>query len=121
MLGDTAQFSERVIGLFPKSKLPFDRLNHASQSGKVAIVQAKPTSQFPDTLDRVQIRAIRWQVAHQELGFLLCPPSRVELGVVILGVVDNHHYPATGPAAALPQLAKKVLAAGAGGGIIGAA
>jgi hypothetical protein len=62
MSGNGAQPSERFIGLFPIGELLFNCLDYAFQSGEVTIVQAKSAGQFPDALDRIQIRAVGRQV-----------------------------------------------------------
>jgi hypothetical protein len=47
----------------------------------MAMVQAKPASQFPDALDQVQLRDPWRQAAQPELGFPLCLPGCEEFGV----------------------------------------
>src|SRR6266568_4520977 len=108
MLGHGTQLSERFIGLCPVCKLPFDCLDHACERGEVTIVEAQPARQLPDPLDRIQIRAIGWQVTQYELGFLLRSPLCVKLGMVILGIIRDHDHPVPGPTAAPVQLAKKI-------------
>src|SRR5208282_1271637 len=103
MLGHATQPSERFIGLFPVCELPFNCLNHACQRGKVPIVQAKTARQLPDALNRIQIRAVGWQVTQCELRFLLRTPCSMKLGLVILGIVRNDDDLASGSAAALAQ------------------
>jgi len=107
MLGNSTKFPERLIRLRPARKPYFDRLHDAVQRREVTIVQSKPTSQFPDPFNRIQIRTVRRQVTHPKIGLLLGPPLGVKLGVVILGVIRDHHHLATGPAATLAQLTKK--------------
>ena len=107
ILGDGTQSSERLIGLRPRSKLLLDRSHNCRQSWKVAIVQAKTPRQFPDSLDWIQIRAIRRQVTQGEFRALLRPPIGVKLGMVIPGVIRNHDHSAFGSAAALTQFTKK--------------
>src|SRR5579862_8775971 len=108
MLADGTQLSKCFIGLFPVSELSFHSLQHASQRGEIAIMEAEPSRQLPNPLDRIQIRAVRRQVTQHELRFLLHPPLGMQLGMVILGVIGNHDHPASSPATAVAQLAQKV-------------
>jgi len=67
-------------------------------------VQAKPSRQFPDAFDGIQIRAVGRQVAQGKLRFLFRPPR----GVVVAGVINDHDHTPSGPPAALPQLGQKI-------------
>src|SRR6516225_3869020 len=108
MLSDVTQFSKCFIRLFPVSELSFHCLQHACQCGEVMIMEAEPSRQPPDPLDRIQIRAVGRQVTQHELRFLLHPPLGMQLSMVILGVIRNHDHPASSLTAALAQVAKKV-------------
>jgi hypothetical protein len=71
-------------------------------------MQAEPPRQFPNALDGVQVRTVRWQVAQSESGLLCGPPLSVKFGVVIFGIVDDHHNAPPGALAALPQFSQKI-------------
>jgi hypothetical protein len=66
-------------------------------------MQTEPPRQFPNPFDGIQVRAVGRQVAQGEFGLLLRPPSRVQRGVMIFGVVDDHHHAPSRPSAAAPQ------------------
>ena len=55
-------------------------------------MQTKPTSEFPDPVDRIQLGAIGWQVVQCELCDVLFAPLPMEPGVVVLGIVGDHHH-----------------------------
>jgi hypothetical protein len=71
MLSHRAQLSEEFIGLLPVFELPFGGFDYFFQRGEITIVEAKPPRQFPDPLDRIQIRAIGRQETQFELRLLL--------------------------------------------------
>jgi len=54
-------------------------------------MDTKPTREFPDALRGVQFRAVGRQEVQAETFRLLLPPVAVQSGVVISGVVGNHH------------------------------
>jgi len=56
-------------------------------------METAPTREFPHTLRGIQLRAVRRQeVKGETLGSFL-PPVPVESGMVVFGVVGNHHHP----------------------------
>src|ERR1039457_1371592 len=55
-------------------------------------MDTKTAREFPDALRRVQFRAVGRQEVQTETFRLLLPPVLVESGVVISGVVGNHHH-----------------------------
>jgi len=55
-------------------------------------MDTKPTREFPDALRGVQFRAVGRQEVQAETFRLLLPPVPVQSGVVIAGVVGNHHH-----------------------------
>ena len=55
-------------------------------------MNAKPMGEFPNALRGVQFRAVGRQEVQAETFRLLLPPVSVQSGVVISGVVGNHHH-----------------------------
>jgi hypothetical protein len=88
--------------------LRFDRRNHSTEVGEVAIVKAEAPRQFPNALNWVQVRTVGRQVAQSELRLLLGPPRGVQFGVVIFGVVANYHHAPPGASTALPERGQKI-------------
>ncbi len=80
------------MGFGPVCKLRFDGESDIAQAGKVAVMNTKPTPEFPDPLRRVQFRAAGRQEVQAEMFRLLLPPVAVQPGMVISGVVGNHHH-----------------------------
>ena len=67
-------------------------------------MEAKPTGEFPDPFDGIQIRAIGRQEVQAELGSLLTAPLQMEFGAMILGVVTDGQNAVAGNCADLPKL-----------------
>ena len=55
-------------------------------------MNTQPTREFPHALRGIQFRAVGWQEVQAETFRLLLPPVAVQSGVVISGVVGNHHH-----------------------------
>src|SRR6516225_6106077 len=102
-----AKSPERLVGARPLSELCFYRFHNTAQGRKVSVVQTQASGQLPDTLYRIQIRAVGRQVAQHELRLLLDAPVGVERRMVILGIIRDHHDPPPGAAAAVAQMAQK--------------
>ena len=62
------------MGLIQSAKLLFDGINDAVKEAEVAVVQTKTAGKFPDSFDRVQIRAIWRQEIQTELSLLMLLP-----------------------------------------------
>jgi hypothetical protein len=87
---------ELVIRAAPFGELPFDGFGDAIQEAEIAIVQAKATRQFPNSLNRVQFRTVRREEIQSELRLLLLPPREMEPGSVVWGVVADQDHAAPG-------------------------
>ena len=73
-------------------------------------MDTKPARQFPDALGGVQFRAVgRQEIQAEALGFLLSPVP-VQAGVMILGVVGNHHCPSRPARAGRTELLQELPA-----------
>jgi len=77
---------------------------------EVAIVQTSAAGQLPDTLDRVQLRAVGRQVIEREVLGVLLPPVPVKAGVVVFRIVGNDDHTSSASAAGRPQVAEKIPA-----------
>jgi hypothetical protein len=73
-------------------------------------MNAKPTREFPDTFRGVQFRAVGRQEVQVEAFRLLLPPVVVQPGVVIAGVVGNHHHLSSPASAAGTELLQELPA-----------
>src|SRR5580658_28676 len=75
-------------------------------------MQTAPPSQLPDPFDRIEFWTIGRQKMQTKVIFDFSSPSRMQVGMVIASVVDNHHHFPAWATAAL-QFAVKIPA-GAG-------
>jgi hypothetical protein len=55
-------------------------------------MQAKPTRQFPDALDRIELRTIRRKKVERKASLHLLSPSLMQERVMVLRVVDNNDH-----------------------------
>ena len=79
------------------SKLCFYGCDDFLERGKVSVVDALATRQFPNPFDRVQFGAVGWQVFQSEIRDMVLSPFFVKPGVMVSGVVRNDHNTAPGP------------------------
>jgi hypothetical protein len=95
---------ECSIGLTPGVELSEYRFNEFIEKGKVAIVSAKATNQLPDSLDGIELRAVRREKVKAQAMAMLIQPGLEQAGVMPPGVVENydHLFPS-------PQLAQDLL------------
>lgn len=63
---------------------------------KVPIMKTVSTRQLPNPLDRIQVRTVGWKKIQGETRFMIRAPVRMELGMVVFRVVDDHDRPPTG-------------------------
>jgi hypothetical protein len=76
-------------------ELRFHSGNHGVEVWKISIVQATAPSQFPNALDRIQLRAVGRQIVQCKVCGVLLSPLLVQSGMMISRVVsdDNHSAP----------------------------
>jgi len=91
----------------PSGELRFDGSDDLVQRWEVAVMQTESACELPDPFDGIQIRAVGRQVVQGELGLLPRPPRGVQRGVMIFGIVDDHHHAPPRPPTALPQLGQE--------------
>jgi len=70
-------------------------LNEFVESREIAVVQPEFPQEFPDALDRIELRAVRRKEKQGEVWRLQPTPLGVELGMVVSGVVGDDHDPTT--------------------------
>lgn len=78
----------------PRCELAFDCIDHSIKKAKVAVVQAQPAGEFPDSFDRIELRTVGRQEVQSKRWGLRLPPSEVELGSMVLRVVADRHHTA---------------------------
>src|ERR1700674_790817 len=77
----------------------FDRGDDLIQFGEILVVQSQSAHQFPHSLDGIEIRAVRGKVVERDSITILFAPFRMQLGIMIPGVVTDHlHSSLVGPA-----------------------
>jgi hypothetical protein len=90
--------SQFVIGFRPFPELLVHLFDEDLERRKKYIVNAVAPGAFPNSFDRVEFWTVGRQVIQGEVRCLRCAPRRVELGVVVFGVVadDDHATPSLG-------------------------
>ncbi len=66
-----------------------DGAAHLLQAREIAIMSGQTSHQFPDPLNWIQIRAIRWQKVQCKPGRTLSAPLLMEFCVMVFGIVEN--------------------------------
>jgi len=99
------------VRLCPGAGLRVDDDGEFGERRKEPIMNPAAAQQLPDALDGIVLRAVGGQETQREILPLQLPPSWVECGVVILGIVDNDDDPATGASTDAAQVLQEVPAA----------
>ena len=107
MLSDRAELAKGGIGSRPSRELPVDELGEFGKRRKVTIVEPEFAEEFPDSLDGVEVRAVRREEQQDEAGLLKAAPLGVKRGMVIPGVIDNDDDATAAASAPAPQLTKE--------------
>jgi len=82
-------------------------LGELSESREVAIVEPELAEELPDSLDGVEVRAVRREEQQDEAGLLKAAPLGVKSGMVIPGVIDDDDDAAAAAPAPAAQLTKE--------------
>src|SRR5664279_2440505 len=98
-----AQPPQSFVSAAPLCKLAFYSVHDGLKRGEVFIVQTEFAHQLPNPLDRIEVGAVRREVIQHEVRSLLLPPGSVQIGVVILSIVNNQSHGPPRPATALAQ------------------
>lgn len=107
MLGDAAKTLQSGVRSRPLLEAGSDGGDHAVQSWEVLIVQAPAAKQLPHPFNGIKLRAIRGQELEAEVGRHFPSPRRVQLGVMVAGIIADEHDLATGGAAQTLQFAQE--------------
>jgi len=102
-----------MVAFCPRGELGLNRRDDFLELGEISIVQTTPTSEFPDSFDRIQLGTVRRKEVQSESGCLLLAPVLMEPRVVILGIVGDDYNPAAASNTGAPQSAKKAEKCGA--------
>src|SRR6516225_9817405 len=76
-------------------------------SGKYRLCKQSRRVSFHTRLDGIQLRAVRRQIVEHKIGGMFFSPLPMEPGVVVLGIVRDHHHAATAGEAGLVKLFHK--------------
>src|ERR1035437_6372593 len=87
----------------PLAELGFDGVDHSFQLVEVAVVQAEAPCKLPNSFDGIQVRRVGRQIAQRKVEDMFFSPWPVEKGMMVFGVIGDHHYPATGSDAVAAQ------------------
>jgi len=74
----------------------FHSVNHFVQVREISVVQATAPSQFPNSLDRIQLRAVGRQIVQTKVVGVLFSPLLVQPGMMISRVVGDYNHSAPG-------------------------
>ena len=91
MSDERAQAAERGIWARPIMKPWLKRQDNVTQVMEIAVMQATAASQFPHSLDRIELWTVGRQEVQSEMLSHLTAPSFVETGMVIPSVVGNDY------------------------------
>lgn len=81
------------IGLFPNIHLRAHCCGQVLKLREVLIVGRQLSRQFPDPLDRIQVRAVGWQEVETDPGLARVKKGPEQSSVVIARVVDDQDHP----------------------------
>ena len=110
MLSKATETLESGVGAGPRFEAWRHGRNHILQGREVLVVQAAAADQFPDALDRIEFRAVRRQKGQLEVIGDLVSPGGVQAGVMIPGVVTDHHHLLARPATLTFELPQEIPA-----------
>lgn len=77
------------------------------QGIEVPIMKAKSAGQLPDSLDRVEIRAVGWEEVQAEVSLVALAPVAMQQAMVVLGIVKDDGRRAVSPEGNTPQLTEE--------------
>ena len=92
MSDDGAQAAQRGIWARPILKPGLERQDNITQVMEVAVMQATAASQFPHSLDRIELWTVGRQEVQPEMVGHFAAPGFVETGMVIPSVVGNDYH-----------------------------
>lgn len=92
ILEDTAEATKGGIRARPCLEARLDGGDDCVQSREVLFMQAAAPHQFPNSLDRVELRAVGRQEVQTKVIHDFSPPGRVHVGMMITRIVDDDDY-----------------------------
>jgi hypothetical protein len=110
MLNDRTEAAQGSIRTGPRFEPRLDGRCHVFKLRKVLIVQAAAPDQLPDTLDWVEFGAVGGQKVQTKVICDFLPPSRMQLGMVIAGIVYDDDDLTPGSAAEPFEFAQEIPA-----------
>src|SRR5882724_5715702 len=107
MLSDRAKSSKHRIRPCPEAKLRVNEECEFIDRRKGVIVNPKPTEQFPDAFNGVELRTIGGEKQQREIRFMRLAPRRMEHGVMVPGIVNDDDHTSARPSTDDAQMAEK--------------
>ena len=83
---------QSIVGFSPKSELVSNGGNQVFESRKISVMNAKFSSQLPDSLNRTELRTIRRQKIQPQIPPVIPQPGLQQSGMMISGVIQNNHH-----------------------------
>lgn len=95
---------ENRIGLLPHIESLGDGCNEVFKGGKIFVMGTETPRQFPDTLDRIEVRAIRRKKIKMKTVAVPKEPGLEQRGMMPSSIVGNHHHFPSWPGMTKEQL-----------------
>ena len=108
ILGEGAQAAESAVWARPRAQAGRNGSHDAIKVREVLIMQTAATNQFPNPLNRIELRTIRRQEVEMEMIGDALAPRRMEAGMMIAGIVANDDDLAVRFTAAALQFAQEI-------------
>ena len=78
----------------PLAELGFDGVDYRFQLIEIAVVQAETPCELPNSFDGIQIRRVGRQIVQRKVKQVFFSPWPMKKGMMVFGVIGNHHHPA---------------------------
>jgi len=107
MLSDRAKSTEHSVWTVPRSKLCVDDLTELGERWEVLVMKPESAEQFPNPFDWIKLGTVRRKEKQDKVGLLGAAPSEMEVGMVILGIVDDDDDLATATTGNTPEFTQE--------------
>lgn len=107
MMFDRTEATKHRVWARPDFELSIHDEGEFREGWKVAIVEPEAAQEFPDTLDGIELRAVRRKEKQGEGGLLGVTPGGMERGVMVSGVVTDDDHATTSAGADSSQTAQE--------------
>jgi hypothetical protein len=104
---DRTEATEHRVWVGPDFELSIHYEGEFSERRKVAVVEPTAAKELPDTLNGIELRAVRGEEEQREVGLLREAPGGMERRVMVLGIVDDDDHASAGSPADAPQMAQE--------------